>query len=198
MSKYPLLPLGALLALLTAGCGGTKQLEELTIQENISLGASDAEAAEWIGIAGGKGQGERAIFEKVIELKQPVPRGGSIGVHLQMRKGAPPPAVLVYRGTNRWAGDNVFLGEFRVREWPRSDEDSLHAEVGFRITEQRSLLMWLRDPGPAREGVANMDYSTPIPIEKVVDERTKPIEAPNAGPATPVGNSDGSGGGHHR
>jgi hypothetical protein len=194
MSMNPLLPLGALLALLTVGCDRTKQSpEELTIQENVPLAASDAESAEWIGIAGGKGQGERAIFEKVIELKRPVPRGGSIGVHLQMRRGAPPPSVLVYRGTNRWAEDNEFVGEFRVREWPRSDEASLLARVGFRITEQQSLLMWLRDPGPDRENIVNVDHSTPIPIEKVEDERTEPTDAPNDGPATSVGNSDGSG-----
>jgi hypothetical protein len=170
-------PLGTLLALLTIGCGGTKHSpEELKIGVNVPLAAGDAEDPEWIGIAGGKGQGERALFEKVIELKRPVPRGGSIGTHLQMREGAPLPSVLVYRGTNRWAEDNVFVGEFRVREWPRPDGKSVVARVGFQITEQHELLMWLRDPGPDRKGVANPEYAVPIAISRVAIDGTEPAD----------------------
>jgi hypothetical protein len=199
MRTNQLLPFGALLAVLMVGCGVKRQQPEaLTIQENVTLVASDADAAEWIGIAAEKGQGEPVLFEKVLELKLPLPRGGSVGTRLQLRTGEPLPSVLVYRGTNHWAEDNEFVGEFRITEWPRPNENYLSARVGFEVTEQQSLLMWLRDPGPDRKGVANVEHSRPISIERVEAEGTEPSDAPNDGPASSDEDSVAAGEGRHR
>ena len=177
MRWNPLLQLGVLLALVTFGCAVEQYgLEKLGIYENILLAPSNGESQDWLGIAGGKDQGGRALFERVIELKEPAPRQASIGVYLRKQEGGPLPSVVVYRGSQRWADENKLVGEFRVKEWPRPDDKSFLARVGFEITEQRALLMWLGDPGPDRRGLANRELLLPIPIEWVDKRTTKRVE----------------------
>lgn len=65
-----------------------------------------------------------------------------------------------------------FMRAFHSRQTMRKTRNGSVSRAGKakEITEQRALLMWLRDPESNDRGLANRELLLPIPIERVTGQ----------------------------
>lgn len=74
-------------------------------------------------------------------LTSPLPRGASGTRSIGSGWSE---TVKVYRGTNRVAASNQFLGEFEVSGFASGEEKS-RVQIGFNLNAQRELFLYASD-----------------------------------------------------
>jgi len=137
------------LCLLIAGCG-RHEFAPVILEPQITVSAVNGNdlripplatsrlPCEAVGI-----EGVLQKFEPVMYLAQPVPRYGGSSKFFEANA---PRRFRVYRGDNEIAAKNKFLGEFEI-VGPANPAESVEAMIGFKVNDQRQLLLSVTDIG---------------------------------------------------
>ena len=99
-------------------------------------------------------------FDPVLYLAEPRPRGGSVNLVEKYVRGTPM-RLEIYRGTNTWAKENHFLGEFEVTREPADAP----MEVGFDLTPERQLFLRVASTDAnAKVGLRRTRSASEVPL----------------------------------
>lgn len=82
----------------------------------------------------------------IMLLSSPIPRGGS---ETRPVVSGRPETIKVFRGTNRIAASNYFLGEFQIDGFEKGADES-RVSIGFNLTAQQRLFLYATDEGGLR------------------------------------------------
>ncbi len=141
------LPAILLVGLLAAGCtpGNDNRLAEELLEGPTPVTFSTNKTLEHPSFplkceaVGTEGPG--GVFMPIMLLSSPIPRGGS---ETRSVVSGRPGTIKVFRGTNRIAASNFFLGEFQVDGFEKGAEES-RVNIGFNLTAQQRLFLYATD-----------------------------------------------------
>ena len=100
-------------------------------------------------------------FNPIMFLATPIPRDGYKKPLLTVDLKAGAPRIKIFRGTNELAGENHFLGQFEIVNYPKS-KSSMQLMLFFSVDEKRRLFMQARD--------VDETHNTALKLKRVPDK----------------------------